>query len=104
MKTMKYTIEYDYQQLAEVEIDKEKAEKPIKQMVEFWMNWEFKLRENNGDYTKTWLKMLAIFILKRQRIPNDDEGWCKFDGSFGIKIPYCQAFEFYEDQIEITEQ
>ncbi len=103
---MKYLIEYDYQQLAEVEIDEEKAEKPIKQMVEFWSNWERPLEENEGDYTKTWLKSLALFILERGRIPsgdgwNIDEGWCKLDGTFGIKVLYWSRFDFDEEQIDI---
>lgn len=104
---MKHTIEYDYQQLAEVEIDNQKAEQYIKQMVEFWSNWEWNLEENDGDYTKTWLKMLAIFILERGRIPSGDgwsvdEGWCKLDGSFGIEVLHWNRFEFDEGQIDIT--
>lgn len=101
---MKHTIEYDYQQLAEVEIDNQKAEQYIKQMVEFWSNWEWNLEENDGDYTKTWLKMLAMFILERGRVPSGDEGWCELDGSFGIKVLYWNRFEFDEDQIEITSE
>ena len=99
---MNHTIEYDYQQLAEVEIDNQKAEQYIKQMVEFWSNWEWNLEENDGDYTKTWLKTLALFILERGRIPREDEGWCDLDGKYGIKVLYWSRFEFDEDQIEIT--
>lgn len=98
---MNHTIEYDYQQLAVVEIDNQKAEKPIKQMVEFWSNWEWQLNENSGDYTKTWLKMLALFILERGRIPSGDEGWCELDGKYGIKVLHWSRFEFDEDQIDI---
>lgn len=106
---MKHTIEYDYQQLAEVEIENQKADQYIKQMVEFWSNWEWNLEENDGDYTKTWLKMLAMFILERGRIPSEDgwsadEGWCKLDGSFGIKVLHWNKFEFDEGQIEITSE
>ena len=99
---MKYTLEYDYQPIAEVEINPELAEKPIKQMVEFWSGWEYDLRENDGDYTKTWLKMLANFLLERRREPDLDEGWCKLDGSFGIKLLNSWNYEFDEDQLEIT--
>lgn len=98
---MKYTLEYDYQPIAEVEIDSQLAEKPIKQMVEFWSNWEWHLKENNGDYVRTWLKSLVLFILENGRVPYSDEGWCKLDGSFGIKLLHSWNYEFNEDQIEI---
>jgi hypothetical protein len=100
---MKYTLEYDSQPIAEVEINPQLAEKPIKEMVEFWMDWEWSLKENFGDYTKTWLKMLTKFILQRRRCPNNDEGWCELDGTHGIKLLHSYEYEFDDDNIEITE-
>src|SRR4051812_1995781 len=64
MNTKTYDLSYDYCPIATVQItDSEKTREVIKEMVEFWGNWEDRLRDNGGDYTKTWLKQLVIEIL-----------------------------------------
>ena len=106
MKTT-YELQYDCQTLALVEIiDSEKSREAIKEMVEFWGNWKNRLKENNGNYTTTWLKQLAKYILNSGVRPDtslDNEGWYELNGSYDIKITYFSRFEFDEDEIEITE-
>lgn len=99
---MKYKIEYNYTTLATVEIE-ESATPHLKEMVEFWSDWEWKLEENDDDYTKTWLKMLGGFILYNNRPPKNDEGWCSLDGSFGIKLLSWERYDHDEDEISIEE-
>jgi hypothetical protein len=43
------------------------------------MGWEDAVDANDGDYTQTWLKSLAKFILHNHRLPSDDEGWAPLD-------------------------
>lgn len=98
---MKHKIEYDFTTLATVEIDPAKAAPLIKEMVEFWAFWEDRLADNDGDYTKTWLKLLGSFIIRNNRPPKDDEGWYQLDGSLGIKLLSWERWEHDEDQIEL---
>lgn len=98
-----------------VEIDEEKAKKPIKEMVEFWASWEKELSENDNDYTKTFLKMLGKNILLiiisnnynlygvLQEFKNEKEGWYPLDGEYGIKIIDFDDFEIERDDFEIEE-
>lgn len=98
----KYNLSYDWQDLAEVEIDEsEKTSALMKEMLLFWSSGEDRLAENNGNITKAWLKMLGAFLIRNRRRPNDDEGWCDLDGSHGIKITYFTEWEIDEDNIEI---
>lgn len=100
--TKTYTLTYDYQELATVEIDETpETAKLIEEMVQFWMNWERELREAHGDYTNCWLKKLALFILRYGRAPDRDEGWYPLDGSRGIVAKHVFPFEFDADEIEI---
>lgn len=98
---MKHTIEYEYDHIATVEIDETKAADLIKDMVNFWSGAEDRLEENDGNYTNAWLKMLGMFILNNRRPPDGDEGWCKLDGKFGIKILSWNRWEFDEEQIDL---
>lgn len=99
MKT--YEIEYDNTPLATVEIDEEKAAGPIKEMVEFWMDWEDNVAAHDGNYTRTWLKNLAMFILNHQCPPIGDEGWVPNDGSCGITIKSWDRWQPDKDLISI---
>ena len=101
MKT--YEIEYEMLPLATVELDAETAAGPIKEMVEFWSDWEKRLAANGGDYIKAWLKQLGMFILRNHCRPNDknDEGWYPLDGSHGIKLVDWTPWEPDEDAISI---
>lgn len=97
-----YKIEYDNWPLATVEIDESKAAEPIKEMVEFWSEWEEKLAEHKGNYTRTWLAMLARSILRNAGPPGkDEEGWYPLDGTYGIKLVEWEAAEHDEDLISI---
>lgn len=100
--TKTYTLTYDFQELATVEIDETpKTAKLIEEMVQFWMNWEWELRLHRGDYTQCWLRKLAMFILRHGRAPSNDEGWAVLDESQGIMVKHVTPFEFDADQIEI---
>jgi len=87
----------------------------IREMVEFWAGWEHHLKDNNGDYTKTFLKNLARDINYIQAEFNynlvgvieeyskEREGWCKMDGSSGIEITAIDDFDFGRDQYLVTD-
>lgn len=94
-------IEYEGLPLATVEVDEDKANPIIREMVGFWMGWEDALAMNGGDYLKTWLKKLGMFILRNHRPPNDDEGWVNMDGKHGIKLKDWTPWEPDEDAISI---
>ncbi len=98
-----YHLTYDLDPLATVQIDHAKADPSIREMVEFWAWWEDRLASNGGDYTRTWLKQLALYIVRRGRIPHDDEGWCPLDGNApGIKVTSFCPWEPDEDLIEVV--
>lgn len=100
--TKTYTLTYDYQELATVEIDETpETAKLIEEMVQFWMNWDLELRLCHGDYTKCWLRKLAMFILRYGRAPSNDEGWSLLDGTQGITVKHVTPFEFDAYDIEI---
>lgn len=89
----------------------------IKDMVEFWSDWEFRLALNDGDYTKTFLKDLLkelcliyfgsncnynLYGLKEEF--NNKEGYCKIDGSYGITLLQFDPPEILNDgDYSITE-
>lgn len=104
MPAKTYIIEYDFTVLATVEIDKVKAADVIKDMVEFWHDWESRLAHYKGNYQTTWLKMLGMFILRRRRLPTDDEGWYELDGSRGIKATLEEEWEPDEAEICIDQR
>ena len=101
--TKKYELEYDWATLACVTIDEVKAEESIREMVEFWSGWEDALEDNQGDYTRTWLKNLAKFILRNGRIPHDEEGWVWLQGTHGITVKLMDVWRPDNDEIEIKE-
>ncbi len=96
-----YKLSYDWQEIARVEIDKEKCQPLLKEMILFWMGGEEKIEDNGGNIVQTWLKQLGAFIVRRGRAPDGDEGWTKLDGTYGIKILSCERWEVDEDSIEI---
>ena len=99
----KYQIEYQYCHFVTVEItDPKTALFCMKEMVEFWSNWESRLQDNDGDIKITWLKQLGAFILRNGEIPKDEEGWYPLDGTKGIKITYFDYFQPDQDEIEIV--
>ncbi len=100
--TKTYVLTYDYQELATVEIDETpETAKLIKEMVEFWMNWENELRAAKGDHTLCWLRKLTMYILSHGCAPSTDDGWFPLNGTQGITVKHVFPFEFDADQIEI---
>lgn len=106
-----FKITFDFWE-AKIEIDTVKAEAVIKEMVEFWTGWEHRLYLNDGDYIKTFLENLAQVIIRDsiewnlqgvRRAFENREGWCKMDGTEGIKIIYIDRWTFDEDDFLITE-
>lgn len=97
----KYKLSYDWQDIAEVEIDETKALPIMEEMILFWAGGKNWIKDNNGDITKTWLKMLTRFLIMRRRQPDDDEGWYNLDGTHGIKLSNFCEWELDEDQIEV---
>lgn len=96
-----YKLSYDWQDLATVEIDEEKALCHMREMILFWTCGEDRLDDNDGDVVKTWLKQLAGFIIDRGRKPDGDEGWVKLDGTYGIKVTKTSRWVFDEDSVLI---
>lgn len=84
----------------------------IKQMVEFWHDWENFLKENDGDYLTAFLKMLGqkILLLKIEYGGNiqqgfvDSEGWVRMVGSYGIKIISADDVNFNESDFVVEER
>jgi len=101
---MIYSLKYDGQDIARVEVYDHKATlDAIKDMVEFWAFWEKSLAEAHGDYTLCWLRKLTLFMLYERRPPNSsDEGWYVLDGTVGILLLHCYSWQFDPDQIEVT--
>lgn len=54
MKNFKITHESGWEM--RVQIDEEKTKDAIKEMVEFWCGYEFRLALNEGNYLKTFLQ------------------------------------------------
>ena len=99
---MKYNLYYNEELICEVSINEEKAEPFIKEMVEFWSGWKENL-QRSGGYTKAFLKNLGVFVASESKLPGEyDEGWCSFDGSYGITATVF-PFYFNKDDIEIEE-
>lgn len=106
---MKYILKYEWEEIAEVEIDHEKAAPTIRQMIEFYEGpdesaTDEELREN-------WLKRLGLFILRNERGPigvttmgdAGDEGWADLGGTYGITLLSVTPYEFNSDQIDIEQ-
>ncbi len=81
------------------------VEGAIKEMVEFWTGYEKRLDQNDGDYTKTFLKQLCQECIVIQMSENynllgiikefnDREGWNKMDGDYGIEIVSFEPTDF----------
>lgn len=86
--------------IAEVEINEELAKVPLKEMVEFWSDGEYRLNRREGNYAHAFCEMLVDYLLKNGRLPKG-EGWYPLDGSQGIKILTWHAYGFDMDNLEI---
>lgn len=116
MKTYKLTHSETYWD-GTVEIDDANptAAEVMQQVVEFWMGSETRLNENDGDYTRTFLKMLGQKLVLMQlhlgynlagiiEEMADEEGGPMLDGSHGIKLVRCDCPEVNEEDIYIAEE
>ena len=98
---MFYKVRYnplDYDWSCLVEIDEEKAKKPIKEMIEFWWGWKNRLKIYDGNYTKLFLLQLGAQIFQMvcedglnlhsilEQFNNGIEGWYEMNGKYGIRI------------------
>ncbi len=96
-----------------VELYLEKATVPIKEMVDFWSGSDERLEDNNGDYVQAFLKQLAskvhwLVICNNYNLygvlsafDKGIEGWCKMDGSQGIKLIHVDDPTLADDQFEV---
>jgi hypothetical protein len=85
----------------------------IKQMVDFVYGSENLVKENNGDYVKTYLIMLcgwcfelydSLGLKKLIDDVNDTEGYYKVDGSEGIKLlAFTEPCFDYQIDFEVKE-
>lgn len=102
------TVEIDFDHISEVGGEKIQPHGLIKQMVDFWAGSEDRLKANENEYLKTFLKQLCELCLKIQIAHNYNtqgvveefegmEGYCSMDGADGIKIRCVSASDF-EDQ------
>lgn len=98
-------VNYDGEPLVQVNItNPEKAAPAIKEMVEFWTDWERHVEEFRGEYEHAFCKRLALFCLENGRLPRrGEEGWSPLDGTHGIEAVGFFPFEWInEDLIEIS--
>ena len=99
----RFTAEFNFMEVLDVKIE-DRAGQVIKDMVEFWMGHEDALRENEGDLVKTFVKQLAVFIIRNGRCPREgDEGWAIPMEQYGITILTWDDCAPTQDDIDITE-
>lgn len=95
--------------------EKIRTEDLIKDMVDFWADWEEKLADNDDDYLRTFLKQLCEHVMRMLATSRwnekgvieemmGEEGWYPMDGSCGIKIVSVSEMEFNQDDFEIKEK
>jgi hypothetical protein len=105
-----FLLTYDWWQ-ATVDIEFPTAEPAIKEMVEFWTDWEMHLARCGG-YTKAFLEMLGrelASVSVDMRLPSalkyfrECEGWYPMDGSKGIKIVSFDEWDWERDWFDIKE-
>ncbi len=103
--TSTYHLFYDDAALAYIQITyTDTSRAAIKEMVEFWSNWEYRLASAKGDYTQCFLRQLAFALLRGgPEAVTDREGWCPLDGSYDIKLLGYWPPEWNEDLISIEE-
>lgn len=90
---IKVEINFDYKfQYGELQMSMNDM---MKEMVDFWVGFEYRLNDNNGNYFETFLKQLCheVMILGLDKNVlgiisefNNREGWWKIDGTEGIKL------------------
>jgi len=109
----------DWEMKVEIDFNNSDVMKNIKDMVEFWSEWEDRLDCNDGDYVKTFLQQLGqkVFFMINEcgslysllnhfdwdfKWGNSgEEGYCKMDGSKGIKIIDVDSWGIDKDEFDV---
>lgn len=103
MKTYQLSNHDGWEALVRIDESHPKLEAAIRQMVEFWGDWEHRLRLCKGDYTKAFLQQLGETIQVLSHIHSVEgvadelenmEGWYPVDGSVGVTLMSCDEFVF----------
>ena len=91
-----FIIEYDlWRMRVSIDFESYKVKEKIKEMVEFWVEWEDKLSICNNDYVLTFFRMLGCAVIEQAvnwstggiiKYFNNAEGWYPLNGSYGITI------------------
>lgn len=118
MAKISYTVTYDptywsFTVTIEDEFNDKQTLDIIKQMVEFWSDWEQRLDENDGDYTMAFLQQLgkeAFLIAVENNYNtvgvvdefNSREGWYPMDGSMGITIVATDTAEILHSDFSVV--
>lgn len=102
---MIYNLQYDGEDIAKVEITESiLSRSAIIEMVQFWSGWKSDLAECKGDYVECWLRKLALYIVRHQKEPKDEEGWYPLDGSHHIWVRDVWGWEPNENLVEIERE
>lgn len=100
---MHYNLYYDDDWIARIRIDDtDKSHDAIREMVEFWSDWEDRLKAAGGNYTQCWLNQLALQLLYYGPRTENEEGWIPLDGSFGITLVSYVPWSFDSDRVTLT--
>jgi len=86
----------------------------MKELILFWIGGKNRLKQNKGNVITTFLQQLAreiFYILTEHNYTEEGvidefdnrEGWCKMDGSMGIKITYTDNVEISHDDFSVEE-
>lgn len=93
-----------------VEVDDEhpKYAAALKEMVEFWMDWEGALGNEGGNYLFAFLRNLAAETVLNSGFnveywASSREGWYPLDGSYGIKIISIEKLDWRREDFAIEE-
>lgn len=111
---IKYKVELDNIDCSiTVEINDDENTKQLMDMCnKFWFGYQQRLDDENGDITNTFLKLLCGTALSVQQTNdynlygviqefNDMEGWCRLDGSDGIKLTGIEWLTFTDEPMTI---
>jgi len=112
---IKYKVELDNIYCSiNVEINDDENTKQMMDMCnKFWSGHQQRLDDENGDITATFLKLLCGTALTVQKAGdynlygvvqefNDMEGWCRLDGSEGIKLTSIDGLTYTDEPMTIN--
>jgi hypothetical protein len=120
-RQFKVSYDWDWEMKVEIDFDFPNIMGEIKDMVEFWSNWEERLDDNDGDYVKTFLQQLGqkvyfmindcgsvysllnSFNWDAEPFSGGEEGYCNMDGTKGIKIISADTWGIDKEEFEVEE-